>query len=163
MNYNPVDILLVEDNPNDIELTLRAFKKAKVSNQIVVVRDGFEAVQYLEDCKRNPEKPMPGLVLLDLNLPKMSGHEVLQHIKGDRQLARIPVIMLTASTREEDVVRSYDLGVNTFISKPVQFADFMRVVGSIQEYWIIIATLPPTTTEVSAAPSAGVRATGEMG
>jgi len=144
-DYDPVDILLVEDNPNDIELTLRAFRKARMSNEVVVVRDGQEAVDYLESCKGNPDKRMPGLVLLDLNLPKMSGHEVLNRIKNDAELGRIPVIMLTASTREEDIVRSYDLGVNTFISKPVEFSAFMRVVGSIQEYWIIIASLPPAS------------------
>jgi CheY-like chemotaxis protein len=141
-NYNPVDILLVEDNPNDIELTLRAFRKAQVKNEIVIARDGQEALDYLEECKEGLRPRMPGLILLDLNLPKRSGHEVLSAIKTDRTLARIPVIMLTASTREEDVVRSYDLGVNTFISKPVEFTAFMKVVASIQDYWIIIATLP---------------------
>ena len=143
--YNPVDILLVEDNPNDIELTLRAFKKARMTNNVIVTRDGKEGLDYLRDSADDATRRLPGLVLLDLHLPKLSGHEVLKAIKSDEVLARIPVIMLTASTREEDVVSSYDLGVNTFISKPVQFTEFMKVVGTIQEYWIIIATLPPSS------------------
>lgn len=146
-SYKAVDILLVEDNPNDVELTLRAFKKAQMHNEVVVARDGQEALDYLYSCLSDPEKRLPGIILLDLNLPKVSGHEVLKAIRGNRDLARLPVVMLTASTREQDVLRSYDLGVNTFISKPVEFEAFMKVVASIQDYWIIIATLPVSVAD----------------
>lgn len=136
----PIHILLVEDNPNDVEITTRAFLKGKIKNRLSVARDGQEALDMLRDLKAKGE--VPGLVLLDLNLPKISGIEVLQKIKTDPETRRIPVIVLTTSTREEDVVRAYDLGVNTFISKPVRFEDFLKVVATIQEYWIFIATLP---------------------
>lgn len=138
----PVSILLVEDNPNDVEITVRALKKGQVRNELIVARDGQEALDILYG-RRNGKARKPGLILLDLNLPKVNGHEVLKQIKADTKLRRIPVIVLTASTREEDVVRSYELGVNTFISKPVEFEDFIKVVTTIQDYWLIIATLPP--------------------
>ena len=138
----PVNILLVEDNPNDVEITVRALKKGQVRNELTVARDGQEALDILFGVK-NGNVPKPGLILLDLNLPKVNGHEVLEKIKADPKLRRIPVIVLTASTREEDIVRTYDLGVNTFISKPVEFKDFIRMVTTIKEYWIVIATLPP--------------------
>ena len=138
----PVNILLVEDNPNDIEITQRALEKGQVRNELTVARDGQEALDILFGVK-NGHIPKPGLILLDLNLPKVNGHEVLEKIKADPKLRRIPVIVLTASTREEDIVRTYDLGVNTFISKPVAFEDFIRMVTTIKEYWIVIATLPP--------------------
>ncbi len=107
-----------------------------------MARDGQEALDILSDL--DSEGGLPGLILLDLNLPKLSGIEVLQAVKSDPALRRIPVIVLTTSTREEDVVRTYDLGVNTFITKPVRFEDFIKVVATIQEYWILIATLPTT-------------------
>lgn len=138
----PVNILLVEDNPNDVEITLRALKKGQINNRMTVARDGQEALDILLGVK-NGSVPRPCLVLLDLNLPKVNGHEVLKRMKTDPELRGIPVIVLTASTREEDVVRSYDLGVNTFISKPVEFEDFIKVVMTIQDYWIVVATLPP--------------------
>ena len=139
----PFRILLVEDNPNDIEITRRALLKGQVKNELTIARDGQEALDILFGSR--PERSLPGLILLDLNLPRVDGREVLSRIKGDPELRRIPVIVLTTSTREEDVVRSYDLGVNTFISKPVRFEDFIKVVAAIQEYWIVIATLPPAT------------------
>jgi len=140
----PFKILLVEDNPNDIEITRRALEKGQVKNELTIARDGQEALDILfGSCT---ETTLPGLILLDLNLPRVDGREVLSRIKGDPDLKRIPVIVLTTSTREEDVVRTYDLGVNTFISKPVRFEDFIKVVTAIQEYWIVIATLPPATT-----------------
>jgi len=137
-------ILLVEDNPNDIEITRRALEKGQVKNQLTIARDGQEALDIL--FGGGGQTPLPGLILLDLNLPKVDGREVLSRIKTDTALRRIPVIVLTTSTREEDIVRSYDLGVNTFISKPVRFEDFIKVVTAIQEYWIVIATLPPAAT-----------------
>lgn len=137
----PVHILLVEDNPNDVEMTRRALRKGQIPNQLTVARDGQEALDILEAAKRDMESG-PGLILLDLNLPRVSGLEVLEQIKSDPHLKRIPVIVLTTSTREEDVVGTYNLGVNTFITKPVRFEDFIKVVATIQEYWVVIATLP---------------------
>jgi CheY-like chemotaxis protein len=140
---NIIDILLVEDNPNDIEITRRALDKGQIKNTMTVARDGQEALDLLF-ADGNGTRHLPGLILLDLNLPRVSGIEVLAKIKSDSALRRIPVIVLTTSTREEDIVRAYDLGVNTFISKPVRFEDFISVVTAIQEYWIVIATLPPS-------------------
>jgi len=137
-----ISILLVEDNPDDIEITRRALEKGRVMNELTVARDGQEALDILFGAK-NGETRCPGLILLDLNLPKVDGREVLEKIKADPKLKRIPVVVLTVSTREEDIVRSYDLGVNTFITKPVRFEDFIRVVTTIKEYWLLIATLPP--------------------
>jgi two-component system, chemotaxis family, response regulator Rcp1 len=138
----PFRILLVEDNLNDIEITRRALEKGQVKNELTIARDGQEAIDILFG-RAKVRASLPGLILLDLNLPRVDGREVLSRIKTDPELRRIPVIVLTTSTREEDVVRSYDLGVNTFISKPVRFEDFIKVVTAIQEYWIVIATLPP--------------------
>ena len=139
----PFRILLVEDNPNDIEITRRALAKGQVKNELTVARDGQEALDILFGSRAGTS--LPGLILLDLNLPRVDGRQVLSRIKSDPVLRRIPVIVLTTSTREEDVVRTYDLGVNTFISKPVRFEDFIKVVTAIQEYWIVIATLPPSS------------------
>ena len=146
-NFQSVKILLVEDNVQDIEITQRAFAKGRVRNELTVVRDGEEAIDYLYHRGKYQDpatSPRPGMILLDLNLPKVGGLEVLQQIKKDDQLKQIPVIVLTVSQREEDVVRSYDLGVNTYIQKPVEFDNFMRVVNAVHEYWILIATLPPS-------------------
>jgi len=137
-------ILLVEDNPNDIEITRRALERGQIRNELTIARDGQEALDILFGHANG--EALPGLILLDLNLPRVDGREVLSRIKSDPDLKRIPVIVLTTSTREEDVVRSYDLGVNTFISKPVRFEDFIKVVTAIQEYWIVIATLPPAAS-----------------
>ncbi|TMB95534.1 MAG: response regulator [Chloroflexi bacterium] len=136
-----VHILLVEDNPQDVEITRRALEKGQVRNRLTVARDGQEALDILYQL-RDGDGRLPGLILLDLNLPRVSGIEVLEAVKSDADLRRIPVIVLTTSTREEDVVKTYDLGVNTFISKPVRFEEFIKVVSTIQEYWIVIATLP---------------------
>ncbi|MEO5657479.1 MAG: response regulator [Nitrospiria bacterium] len=144
----PVTILLVEDNLQDIEITRRAFAKGRVKNDLIAVRDGEEALDYLYRRGRYQDpgtSPRPGMILLDLNLPKIGGMEVLQQIKKDDDLRTIPVIVLTVSEREQDIVNSYDLGVNTYIQKPVEFESFMRVVNTVHEYWILIATLPPST------------------
>lgn len=144
----PVKILLVEDNLQDIEIARRAFAKGRVKNELIVVRDGQEALDYLYHQGKHKDpatSPRPGMILLDLNLPKVGGMEVLQQIKKDETLKSIPVIVLTASPREEDVVRTYNLGVNTYIQKPVEFDNFMRVVHAVQEYWIVIASLPPSS------------------
>ena len=145
----PFRILLVEDNPNDIEITRRALARSEVKNELTIARDGQEALDILF-ARAEGDGPLPGVILLDLNLPKVDGREVLSQIKSHPQLRRIPVIVLTTSTREEDIVRTYDLGVNTFISKPVRFEDFIKVVSAIQEYWII-ATLPPTSPTAGAS------------
>lgn len=145
-NLHPVKILLVEDNLQDIEIARRAFSKGRVRNELVVVRDGQETLDYLYHRGKFQDpaiSPFPGMILLDLNLPKVSGMEVLQKIKQDERLKMIPVIVMTVSQREEDIVKSYNLGVNTYIQKPVEFENFMKVVNAIQEYWILIATLPP--------------------
>ena len=147
----PVKILLVEDNPYDVEITVKALKKGRIKNELVVARDGQQALDMLFG-NGSGEKRLPGLVLLDLNLPKVNGLEVLKQLKADPDLRRIPVIVLTASTHEEDIVRSYDLGVNTFISKPVEFEEFIKVLSLIEQYWMFIATLPPRSrTEEAAA------------
>ena len=138
----PVEILLVEDNPVDVEIARRALEKGQVKNPLTVARDGQEALDILSR-RGDGDAPLPGLILLDLNLPKVSGLEVLEKIKVDPKLRRIPVIALTVSAREEDIVRSYDLGVNTFVSKPVEFEEFIKVVTTITEYWLVIAKLPP--------------------
>ena len=140
-NLKPVSILLVEDSPDDVEITRRALERGQVKNHLLVARDGQEALDILFS-RRDTDGALPGLILLDLNLPKVDGREVLEKIKSDPKLRRVPVIALTSSTREEDVVRTYDLGVNTFISKPVKFEDFIRVIATIRDYWILIATLP---------------------
>jgi two-component system response regulator len=141
-DLKPVSILLVEDSPDDVEITRRALERGQVKNHLTVARDGQEALDILFS-RRDTDGALPGLILLDLNLPKVDGREVLEKIKSDPKLRRVPVIALTSSTREEDVVRAYDLGVNTFISKPVKFEDFIRVIATIRDYWIVIATLPP--------------------
>jgi len=141
-DLKPVSILLVEDNPDDVEITRRALSRGQVKNHLLVARDGQEALDILFS-RRDTDGALPGLILLDLNLPKVDGREVLEKIKSDPKLKRVPVIAMTSSTREEDVLRTYDLGVNTFISKPVKFEDFIRVIATIRDYWILIATLPP--------------------
>jgi CheY-like chemotaxis protein len=140
----PVEILLVEDSPNDVEMTVRALKNGRVSltNHLTVARDGQEALDILFG-RGNHDRYRPGLILLDLNLPKVDGREVLEKIKADPKLRRIPVVVLTVSNREEDVARCYDVGANTYITKPVRFEDFIKVVKTIKRYWILGGTLPP--------------------
>lgn len=135
-----IEILLVEDNPQDVEITMRALQKKQVKNRVVVARDGQEALDILFPSDGN--SPNIGLILLDLNLPKVSGREVLERIKQEPNTKAIPVVVLTTSARDEDVARTYDLGVNTFITKPVRFETFMEVVATIRDYWIVVATLP---------------------
>lgn len=141
----PIDILLVEDNPDDQELTLRAFKKQKLTNRIFVVNDGEEALDFLY-CKgkfseRN-DYDKPKCILLDLKLPKKDGIEVLKVIKADNKLKSIPVIVLTSSTEEGDMIQSYDLGVNSYIVKPVGFNEFIDCVGNLGFYWMILNNNP---------------------
>jgi two-component system response regulator len=135
------DILLVEDNPNDVKLTLLAFKTANLANTVHVARDGVEALEYLFGDGASPDQELsqrPKLVLLDLKLPRLDGHEVLKRIKGDSRTAAIPVVMLTSSGEERDVMRTYEIGANSYIIKPVDFEQFTEAVRDIGKYWLTI-------------------------
>ena len=140
------EILLVEDNPDDVELTRIAFEEAKVANQLVVVRDGAEALDYLfargEHAGRDPTA-LPSIVLLDLNLPRVDGRQVLAQIKSDPDLRRIPVVVLTTSPSEDDILHAYDQHVNSYIRKPVDLDEFFAVLKAIDDYWLGSVALPP--------------------
>jgi CheY-like chemotaxis protein len=138
-----VEILLVEDNPGDVRLTREAFKDAKLHNNLSVVQDGVEAMAFLRREGQYSAAPRPDLVLLDLNLPKKDGREVLEEIKYDDDLKRIPVVVLTTSSAEKDVLESYNLHANCYITKPVDLAQFLAIVKSIQSFWFSIVKLPP--------------------
>ena len=138
----PIDILLVEDNPGDVRLTQEALKEAKVRNDLHVVNDGVEAMAFLRKQGVYKEVPSPDMILLDLNLPKKNGHEVLTEIKSDDDLKRIPVVMLTISKAEEDIIKSYNLYANCFITKPVDLDQFLTVVKSIEDFWLTVVKLP---------------------
>jgi chemotaxis family two-component system response regulator Rcp1 len=138
-----VDILLVEDNPGDVRLTQEALRDAKVLNRISVAPDGIEALAFLRREGKHATSPRPDLILLDLNLPKKDGREVLEEIKQDPDLRRIPVVILTTSQAERDIVQSYDLHANCYISKPVDLDQFITVVGSIKNFWFTVVQLPP--------------------
>ncbi len=140
----PVEILLVEDSPGDIRLTQEAFKEGKLLNSLHVVNDGVEALAFLRRQGKYAQAPRPDLILLDLNLPKKDGREVLAEIKPDEDLRRIPVVVLTISEAEEDILKSYNLYANCFITKPVEFMKFMDVVRAIEDFWFSIVKLPPT-------------------
>jgi len=137
-----VKILLVEDNEGDIVLTLEALKEAKINNVIQVVKDGEEALQYLRKQERFSNMETPDLILLDINLPKLNGKEVLAEIKKDEDLMIIPVVMLTTSDSEKDILESYQYHANCYITKPVDFQKFMDVVRTIKDFWIDIVQLP---------------------
>jgi CheY-like chemotaxis protein len=139
----PIEILLVEDSPGDVRLTIEALKKAKITNRLSVVADGVEAMAYLRKQGRYAGEPRPDVILLDLNLPKKDGREVLAEVKADAELKRIPVVILTTSGAEEDILRSYDLHANCYITKPVDFQQFMSVVKSIEDFWLAVVKLPP--------------------
>jgi CheY-like chemotaxis protein len=135
-------ILLVEDNPGDTRLVIEAMREAKLENYIHVVEDGVEAMQFLRREGRFGDAPRPDLILLDLNLPKKDGRAVLAEVKTDPVLKRIPVVVLTTSQAEEDVLRAYELHANCYITKPVDMEQFMKVVAQIDEFWIRVVTLP---------------------
>jgi CheY-like chemotaxis protein len=139
----PVDILLVEDNPGDVRLTQEALKEAKVLNNLFVVTDGVEALAFLRREGKYADAIRPDIILLDLNLPRKDGREVLSEVKNDPHLRRIPVVILTTSKAEEDVVRTYDLHANCYITKPVDIEQFILVVKSVEEFWFTIVKLPP--------------------
>ena len=141
-----VVILLVEDNPADQQLTIRAFKKGKINTNLQIVNDGQEAMDYLlrEGKFKNEEKILrPDLILLDINMPRKDGKQVLKEIKVNDELKSIPVVMLTTSEHEKDIIDSYNLGVNSYISKPVRINDFMDVVSKLEEFWFTLSHLPP--------------------
>jgi len=138
----PVEILLVEDNPGDYRLTQEALREGKVYNNLYWAQDGVEALEFLRQRGRYSDVPRPDIVLLDLNLPKKDGREVLSEIKSDENLRSIPVVILTTSQAEEDVLRSYDLHANCYVTKPVDLEKFITVVQSIDRFWLTIATLP---------------------
>ncbi len=141
-NGRPVEILLVEDNPGDIRLTREAFKEAKMRNNLHAVGDGVEAMEFLRREGEYASAPRPDLILLDLNLPRKDGREVLAEVKEDPELRRIPVVILTTSKAEEDIARTYDLHANCYITKPVGFEQFMDIVKHIEEFWLTVVKLP---------------------
>jgi two-component system, chemotaxis family, response regulator Rcp1 len=138
-----IEILLVEDNPADVRLTTEVLKDAKLSNTIHVARDGVEALQYLRREGSFGNVPCPDMILLDLNLPRLDGRDVLVQIKSDPVLKRIPVVILTTSDAEQDIMRSYELHANCYITKPVDLDQFIKVVQSIEDFWFSIVKLPP--------------------
>jgi two-component system, response regulator len=140
-------ILLVEDNPSDIQLTQRALSKSHIANELVVVEDGQEALDYLfgDGTGESQEgRALPTMVLLDLKLPKVDGLEVLREIRNHPQTRRLPVVMLTSSTESQDVGASYDLGVNSYIRKPVDFSQFAQAISQLNLYWLVLNEVPPT-------------------
>ncbi len=138
----PIEILLVEDNPGDVRLTIEAFNEGKIRNNLHVAGDGCQAMAFLRREKEFASAPRPDIILLDLNLPLKSGREVLAEIKSDESLRQIPVIILTTSKAEEDILRSYDLHANCFITKPVDLEQFIDVVRTINDFWLTIVRLP---------------------
>ncbi len=143
-------IMLVDDNPSDIDLTIRAFKKERISNDIVVAENGIEALEYLfgeGKYEGRDTSQLPTVVLLDLKMPLMGGLETLEKIRESSITRRLPVVILTSSKEEEDVARSYDLGVNSYIRKPVNFSQFMEAVKSLGMYWLVLNEIPPKCQE----------------
>jgi two-component system, chemotaxis family, response regulator Rcp1 len=142
---SPVEILLVEDSPADVRLTIEALRDAKVRNNLHVAADGEEALAFLRREGQHADAIRPDLILLDLNLPKKDGREVLEEVKADPQLRRIPVVILTTSEAEQDILRSYDLHANCYITKPVDLDQFITVVRTIEDFWLTIVKLPSGT------------------
>jgi CheY-like chemotaxis protein len=140
---SPVEILLVEDNPGDVRLTQEALKEGKVYNNLHWAKDGVEALEFLKRQGKHAKAPRPDIILLDLNLPKKDGREVLAVIKNDAELKHIPVVVLTTSEAEEDVLKSYSLHANCYVTKPVDLEKFIHVVQSIDRFWLTVVTLPP--------------------
>jgi len=138
-----IEILLVEDNPADARLTMEALKDTKIRNKLIVVEDGVEAIAYLRREGKYAKVARPDLILLDLNLPRKDGREVLAEIKADDYLKRIPVVILTTSKAEQDIVKTYNLHANCYITKPVDLEQFITVVKAIEDFWLTIVKLPP--------------------
>jgi len=142
----PVEILLVEDNPGDVRLTKEALKESKVLNNLVVAEDGEEAIKVLRREGEYADAARPDIIFLDLNLPRKDGREVLAEIKQDAELRRIPVVILTTSKAEEDILRTYDLHANCYITKPIDMEQFIKVVKATENFWFTIVKLPPALT-----------------
>ena len=138
----PVEFLLVEDNPGDVPLTQEALKDSKVRNNLNILGDGISALSFLRRESPYENAPRPDIILLDLNLPRMDGRELLSHIKADPKLKRIPVVVITSSEAEQDILRTYDLHVNCYVTKPVDLDQFIKVVQSIETFWLTIVQLP---------------------
>jgi CheY-like chemotaxis protein len=141
-NSRPINILLVEDSPGDVRLTQEALKEGKVSNQVHVARDGVEAMEFLRRQGKFADKPRPDLILLDLNMPKKDGREVLAELKADVSLRTIPVVVLTTSSAEEDILRSYGLHANCCSTKPVDMDQFIVAIKSLEDFWLTVVRLP---------------------
>ena len=144
ISIRPIQILLVEDSPSDAKLTLAALKMAKVVNQVSHIEDGVEAMEFLRRQGKFTKAERPDLILLDLNLPRKDGREVLEEMKADPDFQMIPVVILTTSQAEQDIIRSYKLHANCYITKPVNFERFLEVVQSIENFWLTVVALPPT-------------------
>jgi len=138
----PVEILLIEDNPGDIRLTIESFKESKITNNINIVEDGIEAINYLKKKGKFKDEPLPDIIILDLNLPKKGGREVLAEIKEDKKLKHIPVVVFTTSKAEMDILKSYELHANCYISKPLKINQFIKIVKAIEHFWFCIVKLP---------------------
>ena len=141
-NMDLIKVLLIEDNPGDIRLIQESFKEKRFLAELIIIQDGEEALNYLKRRGEHEYEAPPDLILLDLNLPKLDGCEILAEIKSDNELRRIPVIVLTSSTEERDIYKSYDLNANCFISKPVDLDSFLNVLRSIENFWLTIVKLP---------------------
>lgn len=141
-NFRAIEILLVEDSPSDANLTIREFSKAKIANNLHWVEDGETAMNYLRQQGEFADAPRPDLILLDLNLPGMDGREVLEEVKSDTDLKRIPVVILTTSNDEQDVLRSYNLNANCYVTKPIDIEQFINVVQLIKDFWLAAVLLP---------------------
>ena len=138
----PIEILLVEDNPGDVLLTQEAFASAKIINNLHVVNDGEQALNFLNQREGYESVPRPDLILLDLNLPKIDGREVLDHVKTSDTLRRIPVVVLTSSEAEQDILKTYDLHANSYVVKPIDMSQFMKVVNAVESFWFSVVALP---------------------
>jgi two-component system, chemotaxis family, response regulator Rcp1 len=143
MTTGVIHILLVDDSPSDVQLTVEAMREAKVANQLHVAVDGVDAMGFLRREGRYTKAPRPDLVLLDLNLPRKDGKEVLAEMRADPRLQPMPVAVLTTSKAESDVLRSYQLGANCFMTKPLRFAEFLEVIQAIEQFWLTTVRLPP--------------------
>jgi len=139
---HPIEILLVEDNPGDVRLTIEALKDGKVYNNLHVAKNGVEALAFLHQTGQYAQVPRPDLILLDLNLPKKDGREVLTEIKADPKLKQIPVIILTTSDTDEDILKTYELHANSFVTKPVDLEQFIKVIKAIEDFWLTVVKLP---------------------
>jgi CheY-like chemotaxis protein len=143
IDERPVEILLVEDSPSDTDLTIEALREAKIRNHLNIAEDGVQALQFLRRQGKHAGAPRPDLIMLDLNLPRKDGREVLAEIKADDSLKTIPVVVLTTSRAEQDVLKAYQQHANCYITKPVDFEKFLSVVRSIESFWLMVVTLPP--------------------